>query len=242
MIKIAHLSKSFGLQPILNDISLDIPQGQVVALIGPSGSGKSTLLRCINLLEQPTFGKIYIKGNDTALSEQNLQELRQKTGFVFQHFHLFPHMTVRENLTYAPRKLKSISAEEANQKASQLLQRVGLEDKTTSYPAQLSGGQKQRAAIARTLMMEPEIILFDEPTSALDPEMVWEVLEVIKALAHTGITMLIATHEMSFAREVADRILFLDQGKVLEDASPEVFFQAPQSLRAQEFLQKILRA
>jgi polar amino acid transport system ATP-binding protein len=241
MIKINHLSKKFGEHYVLDDISLTIPQGKVVALIGPSGSGKSTLLRCINLLERPTMGEIAVDGEIITHPKCNLTQVRQKIGFVFQHFHLFPHMTVLENLTYAPLKIKRLAEEHLEAKARQLLLRVGLGDKGDAYPARLSGGQKQRAAIARTLMMEPEIILFDEPTSALDPEMVSEVLDVIKGLAHTGITMLIATHEMSFAREVADRILFLAEGKMLDDAPPREFFKNPQTSRAKEFLEKVLR-
>lgn len=240
MISIKNLSKSFAKHNVLNGIDLEIESGQVVAIIGPSGSGKSTMLRCVNLLEKPTSGDIHIDGTSITDPDCNIEAMRMRVGMVFQHFHLFPHLTVKENITYAPRKLKKLTTEESNQLADRLLQKVGLLEKAESYPSRLSGGQKQRAAIARTLAMEPDVLLFDEPTSALDPEMVKEVLEVIKGLAHTGITMLIVTHEMGFAREVADRILFLDDGKIIEDETPETFFMSPNTERAQLFLQKVL--
>ncbi|OFW77657.1 MAG: peptide ABC transporter ATP-binding protein [Alicyclobacillus sp. RIFOXYA1_FULL_53_8] len=240
MIKVEHLSKSFGPLQVLKDISLEIQKGEVVALIGPSGSGKSTLLRCLNLLETPSAGNVHIDGVDIIGRGVNVTKIRANLGMVFQHFNLFPHMTVMENMTYAPTRVKHINSATAKQKATALLARVGLEDKADAYPATLSGGQKQRVAIARALAMEPEIMLFDEPTSALDPEMVKEVLETIQSLAHTGITMVIVTHEMGFARKVADRICFLDEGALVEVAEPEAFFSHPKSSRAQEFLSKML--
>ncbi|MFM1650642.1 amino acid ABC transporter ATP-binding protein [Brevibacillus sp. B_LB10_24] len=240
MIKVENLSKSFGKLEVLHDISTEVKKGDVVAIIGPSGSGKSTLLRCMNLLEVPTTGKILIDGTDITAKKADAMQVRQMIGMVFQHFHLFPHMTVLENLTYAPVKVKKLAKDAARQKARELLGRVGLSDKADVYPSKLSGGQKQRVAIARSLAMEPEIMLFDEPTSALDPEMVKEVLEVMKTLAHTGMTMAIVTHEMGFAREVADRILFLDGGRLIEEAPPEQFFSRPQSERAKQFLEKML--
>jgi polar amino acid transport system ATP-binding protein len=240
VIKIEHLSKSFGDLEVLKGISTEINAGEVVALIGPSGSGKSTLLRCINLLETPSEGKVYFGGVDLTSPNGNLIMMRQKIGMVFQHFHLFPHMTVMENITYAPIKVKKVTTEEAKQKATELLARVGLSDLADRYPSRLSGGQKQRVAIARALAMEPDLMLFDEPTSALDPEMVKEVLEVIQSLAHTGMTMAIVTHEMNFARKVADRILFLDGGVLVEESEPEQFFTLPKSERAQQFLEKML--
>lgn len=240
MIKIQQLSKIFGTHRVLTDISLQIPKGQVVAVIGPSGSGKSTLLRCLNRLEEPSAGTVEINGTLLTAPNCQLTQMRQKIGMVFQHFHLFAHKTVLENLIYAPMKVKGLSRQEAEIKAKNLLDRVGLVDKTHVYPSKLSGGQKQRVAIARALAMEPEILLFDEPTSALDPEMVKEVLDVIKSLAHTGITMVIVTHEMRFAREVADRILFLAEGQLVEDASPEIFFTKPVLERVKTFLEKVL--
>lgn len=240
MISVEHLSKSFKKLEVLRDISLTIHDGEVVAIIGPSGSGKSTLLRCINLLEKPTDGHIYVDGVDVADPKTDIQQIRQKVGMVFQHFNLFPHMTVRRNMTYALVNVKKMSQKEADEKCLALLERVGLADKADNYPATLSGGQKQRVAIARTLAMDPEVILFDEPTSALDPEMVKEVLNVIKGLAGTGITMALVTHEMGFAREVADRICFLDEGRLIEDAPPSVFFSSPKSERARQFLEKVL--
>ncbi|GAA4716069.1 ATP-binding cassette domain-containing protein [Brevibacillus fulvus] len=240
MIKVEELRKSFGKLEVLHNISTEIRKGDVVAIIGPSGSGKSTFLRCLNLLEVPTEGHIYIDGEDITAPKANIMQIRQKIGMVFQHFHLFPHMTVLQNLTYAPMKVKKLSKEAAEQKAMELLTRVGLADKADVYPSKLSGGQKQRVAIARSLAMEPEIMLFDEPTSALDPEMVKEVLEVMKSLATTGMTMAIVTHEMGFAREVADRIFFLDGGRLVEEAEPAQFFTKPASERAQQFLEKML--
>ncbi|MGG0187025.1 amino acid ABC transporter ATP-binding protein [Bacillus rhizoplanae] len=240
MIKITNLHKSFGNNEVLKDITTTIGQGEVVAIIGPSGSGKSTFLRCMNLLEVPSNGQIWVGNQEVTNPNTNIMEVRQHVGMVFQHFHLFPHMTVLENITYAPLTVKGVSKDEAVKKAEELLEKVGLLEKKDAYPNRLSGGQKQRVAIARALAMEPDVMLFDEPTSALDPEMVKEVLEVMKSLATTGMTMAIVTHEMGFAKEVANRILFLDGGKLVEDAKPEQFFTAPESKRAQEFLQKML--
>ena len=240
MINVEHLYKSFGKNEVLKDISIDIKQGEVVSVIGPSGSGKSTFLRCINLLETPTEGKISVAGVDLTDKKTNVTKAREKIGMVFQHFHLFPHLTVLENLTYAPLKVKRISKAEAEEKGLALLERVGLSDKQDAYPNSLSGGQKQRVAIARALAMEPDLMLFDEPTSALDPEMVKEVLDVMKDLAESGMTMLVVTHEMGFAREVADRVIFLDQGLLIEEGEPHAFFNNPKSERAKDFLDKIL--
>lgn len=239
-VKVEELHKSFGKLKVLQGISTDIQKGEVVAVIGPSGSGKSTFLRCINLLEVPTAGKIYIDGVDITTRNTDIMKIRQNVGMVFQHFHLFPHMTVLKNVMYAPMKVKHLSQEEAQREGLELLSKVGLAEKADVYPSKLSGGQKQRVAIARSLAMKPEIMLFDEPTSALDPEMVKEVLEVMKDLTKTGITMAIVTHEMGFAREVADRILFLDQGQLAEDAPPQEFFTNPKSDRAKQFLEKML--
>ncbi|MDH4616648.1 amino acid ABC transporter ATP-binding protein [Brevibacillus sp. AY1] len=239
MIKVDQITKSFGQLQVLKGISTQIGKGEVVAIIGPSGSGKSTLLRCINLMEEPTSGSIFINGQEITDPKANVMKIRQQIGMVFQHFHLFPHMTVLNNLTYAPIKVKGLSKSEAEKKAKELLERVGLADKADAYPSRLSGGQKQRVAIARSLVMEPDIMLFDEPTSALDPEMVKEVLEVMKGLAHTGMTMAIVTHEMRFAEEVADRILFIDAGRLVEEASPAEFFTRPTSERAKQFLEKV---
>lgn len=239
-VKVDRLYKSFGNLKVLREITTEIHKGEVIAIIGPSGCGKSTFLRCLNLLEIPTSGQIYIDGVDITSTQTDIMKIRQKVGMVFQHFHLFPHMTVLENVTYAPLKVKHIAKDEARLKGLELLEKVGLSDKADVYPSKLSGGQKQRVAIARCLAMEPEILLMDEPTSALDPEMVKEVLDVMKALAKTGITMAIVTHEMGFAREVAHRILFLDGGKVAEDVPPIEFFANPKCDRAKQFLEKML--
>ncbi|MBD1851278.1 ATP-binding cassette domain-containing protein [Leptolyngbya sp. FACHB-711] len=240
MIRTEFLSKSFGKLNVLKDISTEIKKGQVVAIIGPSGCGKSTFLRCLNLLEMPTRGRIYIDNQDITSPKVDIKDVRQNIGMVFQHFNLFPHMTVLDNLTYAPTKVRKLPKAQAREKAMELLHRVGLSEKAEVYPSRLSGGQKQRVAIARSLAMEPQVMLFDEPTSALDPEMVKEVLDVMKALAQTQITMAIVTHEMGFAREVADRIIFLDNGNIAEDAPPDVFFSNPKSERACQFLEKVL--
>ena len=239
-VKVDRLYKSFGNLKVLREITTEIHQGEVIAIIGPSGCGKSTFLRCLNLLEIPTSGKIYIDGVDITLPKADIMKIRQKVGMVFQHFHLFPHMTVLQNVMYAPVKVKQVAKDEARLKGLELLEKVGLSDKAEVYPSKLSGGQKQRVAIARCLAMEPEILLMDEPTSALDPEMVKEVLDVMKALTKTGITMAIVTHEMGFAREVAHRILFLDGGKVAEDVPPQEFFRNPKCDRAKQFLEKML--
>ena len=240
MIKVEKLTKQFGRLEVLKGINATIEEGQVVAIIGPSGSGKSTFLRCMNLLEKPTSGHVYINGIDITDKKTNIMKIRQNVGMVFQHFHLFPHMTVLENLTYAPMKVKRVTKKAAEDKAMELLAKVGLAEKAKEYPGRLSGGQKQRVAIARALAMEPKVMLFDEPTSALDPEMVKEVLDVMKSLADSGMTMAIVTHEMGFAREVADRVLFLEGGVLAEDSPPEEFFTNPKSQRARDFLEKIL--
>ncbi len=239
-VKVDRLYKSFGDLKVLKEISTEICRGEVVAMIGPSGSGKSTFLRCINLLETPTSGVISIEGVDITSPKTDVMKIRQNVGMVFQHFNLFPHMTVLQNVTYAPIKVKGFSTTVAKEKGMELLGQVGLSEKADEYPSRLSGGQKQRVAIARALAMEPDIMLFDEPTSALDPEMVKEVLDVMKDLANSGMTMAIVTHEMGFAREVANRILFLDQGRLVEDAPPDVFFSTPKSVRASQFLEKVL--
>ena len=239
-VKVDRLYKSFGNLKVLREITTEIHKGEVIAIIGPSGCGKSTFLRCLNLLEIPTSGKIYIDGVDITLPKADIMKIRQKVGMVFQHFHLFPHMTVLQNVMYAPVKVKQVAKDEARLKGLELLEKVGLSDKAEVYPSKLSGGQKQRVAIARCLAMEPKILLMDEPTSALDPEMVKEVLDVMKALTKTGITMAIVTHEMGFAREVAHRILFLDGGKVAEDVPPQEFFSNPKCDRAKQFLEKML--
>lgn len=240
MIKVEHLSKNFGNLEVLHDIKTEIKQGEVVAVIGPSGSGKSTLLRCMNLLESPSSGHVFVDEDDLMDPSTNILNIRQKIGMVFQHFHLFPHMKVMENLTYAPMTVKGLSKREAEKKAKELLNQVGLSDKEQAFPNKLSGGQKQRVAIARALAMEPEVMLFDEPTSALDPEMVKEVLDVIMSLANTGMTMVVVTHEMGFAKEVADRIIFMDYGKIVEEAKPEEFFSSAKTERARDFLDKVL--
>ncbi|MFB2877338.1 amino acid ABC transporter ATP-binding protein [Floridanema aerugineum] len=239
-IKVEDLYKSFGSLNVLQGISTEINKGQVVALIGPSGSGKSTFLRCMNLLETPTSGKVFIDGVEITSRKTDIMKVRQNVGMVFQHFNLFPHMTVLKNVMYAPIKVKHVSEEEARKVGMDLLKKVGLESKANAYPSQLSGGQKQRVAIARSLAMKPDIMLFDEPTSALDPEMVKEVLDVMQDLAKSGMTMAVVTHEMGFAKEVADRILFLDQGKLAEDSPPELFFSQPKCDRAKQFLDNIL--
>ncbi|MEG4807504.1 amino acid ABC transporter ATP-binding protein [Microcoleus sp. F8-D3] len=239
-VKVDRLYKSFGNLKVLREITTEIHKGEVIAIIGPSGCGKSTFLRCLNLLEIPTSGHIYIDGVDITAPKADILKMRQKVGMVFQHFHLFPHMTVLQNVTYAPVKVKQVKSDEARLKGLELLEKVGLSDKADVYPSKLSGGQKQRVAIARCLAMEPEILLMDEPTSALDPEMVKEVLDVMKDLTKTGITMAIVTHEMGFAREVAHRILFLDGGKVAEDVPPQEFFSNPKCDRAKQFLEKML--
>ena len=240
MIEFHNVHKSFGKLEVLKGIDFKIEKGQVVTLIGPSGSGKSTILRCINLLEKPDSGAVLIEGQDITEKKADIQKIRKDIGMVFQHFNLFPHMTVMENMIYAPVRVNKLSKEEAKKKAMELLALVGLTEKADAYPNKLSGGQKQRIAIARAIAMEPKIMLFDEPTSALDPEMVKEVLEVIKGLAHTGITMALVTHEMGFAREVSDRICFIDGGKILEDTTPEAFFSQPSTDRAKAFLDKVL--
>ena len=241
MINVEHLSKSFGELNVLDDISEHIEKGEKVVVIGPSGSGKSTFLRCLNLLETPTDGTITFDGVDiTHCKGKELDRVRQKMGMVFQHFNLFPHLTIRKNITLAPVKLKLMSKEEADKQAEVLLKRVGLLDKADAYPGMLSGGQKQRIAIARALAMNPEVMLFDEPTSALDPEMVGEVLEIMKQLAEDGMTMVVVTHEMGFAREVASRVLFMAEGQILEQNPPQEFFENPKNPRLQEFLSKVI--
>ncbi len=240
MISVQHLYKSFGEREVLKDISLEIDQGEVVVVIGPSGSGKSTLIRCLNMLEEPTKGEVYIDGEMINDPKTDVNRLRQKMGMVFQHFNLFPHKTVRGNITLAPVKLGKLSKSEADKKADELLERVGLSDKADDYPAMLSGGQKQRIAIIRALAMDPEIMLFDEPTSALDPEMVGEVLELMKDLAKSGMTMMVVTHEMGFAKEVGTRVLFMNDGVILEEGTPEEVFDNPQNERTKDFLSKII--
>lgn len=244
MISVKNLEKTFhtsrGDLPVLMGISQTIEKGEKVVIVGPSGSGKSTFLRCLNLLERPTSGEIWFEDEEITNPKCNINLLRQKMGMVFQHFNLFPHLTIMENITLAPTSLKLKTKEEAERSAMQLLERVGLADKAQAYPAQLSGGQKQRIAIVRSLAMEPKVMLFDEPTSALDLEMVGEVLQVMKQLAQEGMTMIVVTHEMGFAREVATRILFMDQGQVLEEAPPQEFFANPKHARLQDFLSKVL--
>ncbi len=240
-IRFRQVSKSYADHQVLSAVDLSVSAGEVVAILGPSGSGKSTLIRLVNQLESITSGEIYIDGHPVStLQGRALRDLRQQIGFVFQQFNLYPHLTALQNITLALEKIHHQSKEQARQRALTLLSRVGLADKAGHYPAQLSGGQQQRVAIARALSSEPKILLFDEPTSALDPEMIGEVLQVMKQLAHSGITLLVVTHEMQFAREIADRIVFIDQGKILETSSPAVFFSAPEHPRAQRFLQKVL--
>lgn len=240
MIKIENLHKRFGKLEVLNGIDINVEKGEIIAIIGPSGSGKSTFLRCINRLEEPSEGKIFIDGKNILSKETNINKIREKVGMVFQHFNLFPHKNVIKNITLAPIKIKNYSLELAEKKADKLLSKVGLLDKKYAFPNQLSGGQKQRIAIARALAMEPEVMLFDEPTSALDPEMIKEVLDVMIELAREGMTMLIVTHEMGFAKNVATRILFMNDGKILEDEKPEEFFNNPKHSRTKEFLYKVL--
>ena len=240
MIDVKHLSKSFDGLQVLSDISEHIYPGEKVVILGPSGSGKSTFLRSLNLLEQPTAGQVFFDGVEVTDPKVNIDEVRRKMGMVFQHFNLFPNMTIRKNITLAPVRTGLMTQEEADKTAMQLLKRVGLEEKADAYPGQLSGGQKQRIAIVRALAMNPKVILFDEPTSALDPEMVGEVLEVMKELANDGMTMVVVTHEMGFAREVASRVLFMDNGHIVEQGTPEEVFDHPKHPRLQEFLSKVL--
>lgn len=241
MIDVKHLNKSFGDNHVLKDLNEHIKKGEKVVIVGPSGSGKSTFLRCLNLMEKPSSGHIVFEGKDiTTAKSKEVNQIRQKMGMVFQHFNLFPHLTILDNITLAPIKLKLMTKEEARLNAMELLKRVGLEDKAEAYPAQLSGGQKQRIAIIRSLAMNPEVMLFDEPTSALDPEMVGEVLDLMKQLAKEGMTMVVVTHEMGFAREVASRVLFMADGAILEQNTPEAFFGNPQNERLKDFLGKVL--
>lgn len=241
MIEVRNLVKDFGNNRVLDGIDQFIEKGEKIVVVGPSGSGKSTFLRCLNLLETPTSGEIYFQGEEITSPKVDINKVRRKMGMVFQHFNLFPHMNVLDNITFAPAHLKLMSKEEAEAKAEALLKRVGLIDKAKAYPNQLSGGQKQRIAIVRALAMSPDLMLFDEPTSALDPEMVGEVLEVMKELAEEGMTMIVVTHEMGFAKEVGTRVLFMDEGKILEDAPPEELFDNPKTDRAKEFLSKVLK-
>lgn len=240
MITVKNLHKYFGSLEVLKGIDTHIEQGEKIVVIGPSGSGKSTFLRCLNLLETPTKGQIFIEGEEITDPKCDVDKIRQKMGMVFQHFNLFPHLTVMQNLTLAPLMLKKAEKEEAESAALTLLDRVGLKDKANAYPVQLSGGQKQRVAIARSLAMNPDIMLFDEPTSALDPEMVGEVLEVMKSLAGDGMTMVVVTHEMGFAREVGNRVLFMDEGVIMEQGTPDEIFTAPKNERTKSFLNKVL--
>ena len=240
MIKVGNLHKTYGDNEVLKGIDLDVAKGEVVVIIGPSGSGKSTFLRCLNLLEQPTGGTIEFEGKNLLDKSTNINQLREKMGMVFQSFNLFPHMTVLENLTISPIQVKKEKPEEAKARALDLLNQVGLADKASAYPASLSGGQQQRVAIARALAMQPDVMLFDEPTSALDPEMVGEVLAVMQDLAEKGMTIVVVTHEMGFAKEVADRVIFMDQGIIQEEGTPEAIFDNPQNPRTQDFLRKVL--
>ena len=240
LLELKDLHKSFGNLEVIKGIDLEIDKGDILVIIGPSGSGKSTVLRCMNLLEEPTSGQIIFEGKDILKNLRTIDKTREKIGMVFQNFNLFPNKTILDNITLAPMKVKGKTREEAEKKAKELLERVGLLDKVDAYPVQLSGGQQQRIAIARALAMEPDMMLFDEPTSALDPEMVKEVLDVIKELAHEGMTMAIVTHEMGCAKEVADRVIFVDGGKIVEDGSPEEVFNRPKSDRAKDFFDKIL--
>ena len=240
MIDVKNLCKSFGDHEVLKGVNEHIEKGEKVVIIGPSGSGKSTFLRCLNLLEEPTSGDIIFEGQNITSKQTDINLVRRRMGMVFQHFNLFPHLTVRENIKLAPVKLKIMTDEEADKRAMQLLERVGLPDKADSYPIQLSGGQQQRIAIARALAMNPDVMLFDEPTSALDPEMVGEVLEIMKELADEGMTMVVVTHEMGFAREVGTRVLFMDGGNIVEQNEPHEFFSNPQNPRLKDFLSKVL--
>ena len=240
LLELKDLHKSFGNLEVIKGIDLEIDKGDILVIIGPSGSGKSTVLRCMNLLEEPTSGQIIFEGQDILKNLRTIDKTREKIGMVFQNFNLFPNKTILDNITLAPMKVKGKTREEAEKKAKELLERVGLLDKVDAYLVQLAGGQQQRIAIARALAMEPDMMLFDEPTSALDPEMVKEVLDVIKELAHEGMTMAIVTHEMGFAKEVADRVIFVDGGKIVEDGSPEEVFNRPKSDRAKDFFDKIL--
>jgi arginine/lysine/histidine transport system ATP-binding protein len=240
MINVKQLSKSFGDNEVLKSIDLTVKEGEVVVIIGPSGSGKSTILRCLNLLEEPTSGEIFFEGQNITAPDSNIDQIRQKMGMVFQSFNLFPHMSVLENLTITPVKIKKEDPEKAKEQALALLDQVGLKEKATSYPASLSGGQQQRVAIARALAMSPDVMLFDEPTSALDPEMVGEVLSVMQDLAKKGMTMVVVTHEMGFAKEVADRVIFMAAGIIQEEGTPEEIFERPQNSRTQDFLNKVL--
>lgn len=240
MLRIDNLTKKFGNNVILDGISESIKKGEKIVIIGPSGGGKSTFLRCLNLLDKPDSGTIYFEGADITDKKTNINAIRQKMCMVFQHFNLFPHLTVLKNITLAPVTLKLMSQKQADEKALELLARIGLADKANAYPSGLSGGQKQRIAIVRTLAMNPEMILFDEPTSALDPEMVGEVLNLMKELADDGMTMVVVTHEMGFAREVATRVLFMDSGKIAEQGTPEQIFQTPKSERLKQFLNAVL--
>ena len=240
LIQVQDLKKSFGTQVVLDGITTEIDQGEVVAIIGPSGCGKSTFLRSLNLLEEPTSGTILFEGTDITDKSVDINKMRQKIGMVFQQFNLFPNYTIQNNITLAPVKLGLMTQQEAEKKAKELLERVGLPERANDYPSQLSGGQKQRIAIARALAMNPDVMLFDEPTSALDPEMVGEVLELMRELARDGRTMVVVTHEMGFAREVANRVLFIDEGKIQEENTPEEFFANPKNPRLREFLSKVL--
>ena len=240
MITVKDLHKQFGANHVLKGINETIEKGEKIVIVGPSGSGKSTFLRCLNLLEVPTSGEIWFEGKNITDPKCDINKVRQKMGMVFQHFNLFPHLTVQKNITLAPVRLKLQSQEEADENALRLLKRIGLADKADSYPGQLSGGQKQRIAIVRSLAMNPDVMLFDEPTSALDPEMVGEVLQIMKALAADGMTMVIVTHEIGFAREVADRVLFIDEGCIVEEGTPEEIFNHPKTPRAIDFLNKVL--
>lgn len=239
LISVKNLCKSFGKAQVLKDISIDIRIGEVVVVVGPSGSGKSTLLRCLNLLETPTSGDVVFEGTKITDKHVDINKHRQKMGMVFQHFNLFPHLTVMDNIILAPVKARGITREEAQKVAMELLKKVGLEERASAYPSQLSGGQKQRIAIVRSLAMEPDVMLFDEPTSALDPEMVGEVLEVMKELGNEGMTMVVVTHEMGFAREVGTRIVFMDEGRIIEESPPKEFFEKPKHPRLCDFLSKV---